>query len=76
MESMSLPTALAAARGDRSQAAIAEDCGVSQATISSWESGETRPRYDRLRIVAKAFGMPLRRLRALWISDADRRVAA
>ena len=68
---MTLPQALAAARGDKSQALIAEACGVSQVTISSWEAGETTPRYSRLPSIAKGYGVGLRRLQSLWIATIE-----
>lgn len=36
-----------------SQSAIAEKIGVSQATISMWETGEAMPRVDKLPEIAK-----------------------
>ena len=72
---MSLHKTLAGARGEASQESIAEKCGVRQVTISSWESGETRPRYNRLPIVAKGYGLPLGKLRALWAASFDRMAA-
>lgn len=51
--------ALAATRRDRglSQVEVAEDAGVTQQTLSSWETGTTRPDRARLARWADALGV-------------------
>lgn len=77
VDGMTLREALRKARGDRSQASIAELIGVKQSTISSWESDAGRtclPSAHRLEAVAAAYRIPLPRLHKLWI-DASASVS-
>lgn len=72
---MTLAEALKSARDSRPQEEVAAKCDVSQATISSWEAGETRPRYGKLPAVAKAYGLALRQVKALWLRGLTRLAA-
>jgi transcriptional regulator with XRE-family HTH domain len=65
-------SALVDARGDRPQAAIADEVGVEQVTVSSWERGELMPRAHRLDAIAAAYGLPPTRLRTLYFDSAKR----
>lgn len=40
---------------DKTQAEVAAEVGVTQAAVSSWESGETVPDSSRVRDVARAY---------------------
>jgi transcriptional regulator with XRE-family HTH domain len=42
---------------DKTQQEMADDLGVSQATISRWEEGECLPRRDQWQRVARAYGV-------------------
>lgn len=58
-------------RGGRvTQQHVASAIGVEQPTISDWESGRVLPRPHRLPRIAAVYGLPLRRLRALWRESA------
>lgn len=50
-------SALAIARGDRSQADIAERLGITQATVSNWETGTFVSSSKLWKQVARAYGM-------------------
>ena len=66
---------LTTCRGDRTQTEVATALGVSQATISSWESDDAAkrvlPRAKRLPAVAEAYGADLSTLRDLWHRAAE-----
>ena len=66
---------LTTCRGDRTQTEVATALGVSQATISSWESDDAAkrvlPRAKRLAAVADAYGADLSKLRDLWHRAAE-----
>lgn len=49
------------------QTAIAEAIDVSQATVSGWERGADFPKPSKLDRVAKAYDLPVARVRALWM---------
>lgn len=51
-------SALAIARGDRSQSEIAERLGVTQASVSYWETGAFVPSSKLWRRIARAYKMP------------------
>lgn len=51
-------SALANARGDRSQEAIADRLGVTQATVSNWETGTFVPSSKLWKKIARAYGIP------------------
>lgn len=61
---------LTTCRGDRTQTEVAAVLGVSQATISSWESDDAAkrvlPKAKRLGAVAEAYGADPATLRDLW----------
>jgi transcriptional regulator with XRE-family HTH domain len=77
---MTFQEALRKARGDTSQAAIADLIGVKQSTISSWESDEAGtqclPAAHRLEKIAAAYKLPAERLRKLWMAAVSSRAAA
>jgi HTH-type transcriptional regulator, competence development regulator len=52
---MTVGDRLKKARGERTQAEVAETIGVSQATIAHWESGDVSPRTHRIKQLAKYF---------------------
>jgi transcriptional regulator with XRE-family HTH domain len=56
-----------AVRQSATQEAIAAAVEVTQATVSGWERGADKPRPDKLPRIADAYGIPLGRLRALWL---------
>lgn len=60
----------------RTQGEIAGTLGIAQATICSWEAGETMPRADRLDDVADAYELRPERLKAIWFAVASRKAAA
>lgn len=36
---------------------VSKDTGISQATLSDWKIGKTKPKADKLLILAKYFGV-------------------
>lgn len=38
---------------------VAKDTGISQATLSDWKLGKSKPKADKLSILAKYFDVPL-----------------
>ena len=73
-----LGSALLAAREAmaKTQADLAHSLAVAQATICSWESGDTKPRGDRLGLVARGYGISVRRIRRLWLTQTFGRSAS
>ena len=47
----------ARAKSRKTQAQIAEECGVTQPVVHLWESGERLPKTADVRTVAKAYGL-------------------
>ncbi|MGR4893577.1 helix-turn-helix domain-containing protein [Sphingopyxis sp. LARHCG72] len=45
-----------------SQATVAEKMGVSAPSVSGWESGRARPKYDRMAALAGLLGVPVSQL--------------
>ncbi|RYD45363.1 MAG: helix-turn-helix domain-containing protein [Sphingomonadales bacterium] len=45
-----------------SQAAVAEHMGVSAPSISGWENGRTRPKHDRIAVLADLLAVPVTQL--------------
>jgi transcriptional regulator with XRE-family HTH domain len=41
----------------KTQLEIAEAVGKKQPTVCAWESGDTLPKTDEIRLVAKAYGL-------------------
>jgi transcriptional regulator with XRE-family HTH domain len=62
---------LTRARGNRTQAEIAEAIGRSQPLISKWESGRSVPTLADHGAVADAYGINKRTLRALLIKRLE-----
>lgn len=54
-----------------SQAALAEQLGVSQQTVSKWLTGETQPRVKLLPALAEALGMEPTDLSAALVARAE-----
>lgn len=38
---------------------VSKDTGISQATLSDWKIGKSKPKVDKLSVLAKYFGVPL-----------------
>lgn len=38
---------------------IAKDTGLNSTVFSDWKSGKSRPKFDKLLIIAKYFGVPV-----------------
>lgn len=38
---------------------VSKDTGVSQSTLSDWKNGRSKPKFDKLMILAKYFGVPV-----------------
>ena len=38
---------------------VSKETGISQATISDWKNGRSKPKFDKLLILAKYFGVPV-----------------
>lgn len=51
-------SALAVARGERPQDLIAERLGVTQATVSHWETGTFVPSSKLWKRIARVYGIP------------------
>lgn len=73
---MAFGSYLATARGERSQQELADALGVTQSTISSWESDETIPRKHRLRAVASAYDVAFDALVSRWMRATPKSRAA
>lgn len=58
----------------KSQAAMAEGLAVSQVAVSGWERG-CFPRADRLAKIARAYALPVDRVRALWMAGTIKAAA-
>lgn len=67
-------------RADLNQTDAAELIGVSQATVSSWESTNDAirvcPQAGRLESIAKAYRLPIDRLRSQWLRAVTARLKA
>ncbi|MGE0206108.1 MAG: helix-turn-helix domain-containing protein [Hyphomicrobiaceae bacterium] len=48
---------------------MAQVLGVAQSTYCDWEKGKMRPRRERLPSIAKAFNVPVAKLRAWWMAS-------
>jgi transcriptional regulator with XRE-family HTH domain len=67
---------LIAARRGRTQQDIADEIGVTQATVSTWEKEQFVPRKAKLRDVARAYGIPYRRVVDAWLQTTGKGKAA
>lgn len=38
---------------------VSKDTGISTATLSNWKNGIYKPKADKLKILAKYFGVPI-----------------
>lgn len=38
---------------------VAKDTGVSNATLSDWKHGKSKPKFDKLLLIAKYFDVPV-----------------
>ena len=38
---------------------VSKETGIPQATISDWKNGRSKPKFDKLLILAKYFGVPV-----------------
>lgn len=38
---------------------VAKDTGIPKSTFSDWKSGKSKPKVDKLMILAKYFGVPI-----------------
>jgi len=55
-----------------SQAAVAEQCEVTQPTVHNWETGSTHPHPDQWRRIAQVYGVAVRDLaRHFWGAKAS-----
>jgi transcriptional regulator with XRE-family HTH domain len=52
-------SALAVARGGRSQSELAKRLGVTQATVSNWETGESAPPLKAWKRIARVYGVKI-----------------
>ncbi|MDD4564858.1 MAG: helix-turn-helix transcriptional regulator [Eubacteriales bacterium] len=41
---------------------VSKDTGIAKSTLSEWKSGRSKPKVDKLIILAKYFDVPLGRL--------------
>jgi transcriptional regulator with XRE-family HTH domain len=55
-------------KADKTQTEVAKEIGVTQPTISDWESGETHPRPEYWLRIADAYAVPVARLKAAAVS--------
>lgn len=60
MDKTGFAAAVKAARGEMSQKVFAKKVGVSQVTVSEWESGKKVAGRDRIAKLAEVSGKPLR----------------
>lgn len=58
------------ARGKRrkTQREIADECGVTQPTVSEWESGKSSPRPSLWALVSSAYGISVAKLASAVVS--------
>lgn len=38
---------------------VSEDTGITKSTFSDWKSGRSKPKIDKLKILADYFGVPI-----------------
>lgn len=38
---------------------VSKDTGISQATLSDWKAGKSKPKADKLKILAEYFGVSI-----------------
>ncbi len=38
---------------------VAKDTGITQSTFSDWKTGRSKPKLDKLKILADYFGVPI-----------------
>lgn len=38
---------------------VSEDTGITKSTFSDWKSGRSKPKIDKLKILAGYFGVPI-----------------
>lgn len=38
---------------------LSKDTGISQATLSDWKNGRSKPKLDKLKIIANYFNVPI-----------------
>lgn len=38
---------------------VSKDTGISQSVLSDWKRGRSKPKFDKLLILAKYFGVPV-----------------
>lgn len=62
MNVMSIGDRLRYARGDRSQAEVAEAVGLTTMAISKLETDQMKPSYETMQKLAKYFGLSVDRL--------------
>jgi transcriptional regulator with XRE-family HTH domain len=67
---------LIAARRGRTQQDVADEIGVSQATVSTWEKEQFVPRKTKLRDLARAYRLPYRRVVNAWLQTVGKGKAA
>jgi len=51
------------------QLEVAKKVGVRQSSVCDWETGEMRPRLDKIDSLAKALRVSAKKVKAWWIAD-------
>lgn len=47
------------AKNNKTPYQVAKDTGISQSTLSDWKTGRSKPKVDKLQILADYFGVPV-----------------
>ncbi len=71
MERTKSPLTVARERLDLTQSDIAGRCGVTQATVSNWETGLTVPHPSLWRTIAEAYDVSMKRLFECFGAEAS-----
>lgn len=51
--------ALLLAKSNKTAYRVAKDTGISPTVFSDWKSGRSKPKVDKLKILADYFGVPI-----------------
>ncbi len=47
------------AKCDKTAYKVSKETGISQAVLSDWKTGRSKPKVDKLKILADYFGVPI-----------------
>lgn len=47
------------AKNNKTAYQVSKDTGIAQSVLSDWKSGRSKPKVDKLKILADYFGVPI-----------------